>query len=123
MLYDSKNKLNSCDPKLIEIVRELALTHDFVVCCGHRSKEEQDQAFKSGNSKVKFPNSKHNSLPSKAVDLAPCSKEGRAIDWGNLKAFDELANAFKAIAEGKDTQIVWGGDWLSFKDKPHFELS
>ena len=122
MLFDSRNKLNSCEPKIIEIVKELGLSHDFVVCCGHRTKEEQELAFKSGNSKVKFPNSKHNSLPSSAVDLAPCSKDGKKIDWNDIKAFKALAQALKEIAEAKGVTIEWGGSWVSFKDYPHFQI-
>ncbi|MFO0411980.1 MAG: M15 family metallopeptidase, partial [bacterium] len=30
--------------------------------------------------------------------------------------------AFKAAAVRQGTAIVWGGDWSSLRDGPHFEL-
>jgi hypothetical protein len=44
---------------------------DFKILCGHREEKEQNEAFNKGNSKLKWPQSKHNSLPSLAVDIAP----------------------------------------------------
>jgi peptidoglycan L-alanyl-D-glutamate endopeptidase CwlK len=35
------------------------------------------------------------------------------------KAYDDLANIIKAAV----FDIEWGGDWKSFKDKPHYQLA
>jgi len=82
--------------------------------CGHRTKEKQEEAFNSKHSKVHFPKSKHNSLPSKAVDVAPYP-----IDWNDLERFYNFGGYVRGIAESLGIKIRWGGDWnenLELKD-------
>jgi hypothetical protein len=114
----SKDRLNTCDPKLIKLIEAVATSRPVYVTCGHRNKADQDAAVKGGFSKTPFPTSKHNSLPSKAVDLAPMSP----IDWKNIEAFKELGKQVKEKAQELNIKIRWGGDFTSFKDYPHFEL-
>ena len=72
-----------------------------------------------------YPNSKHNKLPSKAVDVAPYP-----IDWNDPDRFYHFAGYVRGIAEGMGIKIRWGGDWngnfdlkdQNFYDLPHFEL-
>jgi peptidoglycan L-alanyl-D-glutamate endopeptidase CwlK len=91
--------------------------------CGHRSKAEQDKAFADGFSKVQFPNSKHNSLPSMAVDVAPFP-----INWKDAEGWEKLGEiVWKCwqklpISERAGYRLVWGGHWKKFKDSPHFEI-
>ncbi|WP_287011719.1 M15 family metallopeptidase [Brevundimonas sp.] len=33
-----------------------------------------------------------------------------------------MAEAFRAAAAARGTPIVWGGDWPTLRDGPHFEL-
>lgn len=40
-------------------------------------------------------------------------------DW---PLYPRIAAAFKQAALERRTPIVWGGDWKSLKDGPHFEL-
>jgi peptidoglycan L-alanyl-D-glutamate endopeptidase CwlK len=40
-------------------------------------------------------------------------------DW---PLYPRIAAAFKAAAVRQGTAIVWGGDWSSLRDGPHFEL-
>ena len=75
--------------------------------------------------------SKHNSYPSKAVDIAPYP-----IDWNNRKRFILLGGYVEGIAKMLkekgiiDSNIVWGADWDSdnymndhtFIDLPHFQV-
>ena len=42
---------------------------DHSVLKGHRPEDEQNAAFASGASQVRWPNGKHNALPSKAIDV------------------------------------------------------
>ena len=58
----SLERLSTCNGLLQEILNEAINIMDFTVLWGHRDKEEQNKAFRDGNSKVKFPNSKHNSI-------------------------------------------------------------
>lgn len=99
-----------------------------IITCGYRGQAEQDEAFKSKRSKVQWPNSKHNSAPAKAMDLA-IVRAGK-IDWNATRNFYFLAGVVKAVAKAKGIAIRWGGDWDSdndfadqqFNDLPHFEI-
>lgn len=129
----SMQRLQTCDPRLQEILLEAIKWVDFTVLCGHRTKEEQDEAVMHGFSKVRFPNSKHNSFPSKAVDIAPWFRDVK-IDWKDIPAFARLAGYIQRIADEKGIKIRWGGDWDGdwrtaghddserFLDAPHIEL-
>lgn len=113
----SKSRLGTCHNLLQDILNEAIKEYDFSVLCGHRGKAEQDAAYNAGNSKLKFPQSKHNQMPSLAVDIAPYP-----IDWNDLDRFKELGAIVKRIAREKGIDLSWGGDWKSFKDYPHFQL-
>ncbi|MCP4482089.1 MAG: M15 family metallopeptidase [bacterium] len=116
----SKEKLKECHPYLQIILSKAIEIMDFTIICGHRGKELQNEAFKNGKSKLKYPKSKHNGKPSLAVDIAPYP-----IDWNDKYRFEMLAMLILKIAQetpmGK-YKIQWGGHWYKFKDLPHFEL-
>ena len=123
----SKERLLECDEKLQSIVKELLKTFNVTVLQygGHRSLQVQQMLFEAGKSKVVYPNSKHNSEPSRAVDIAPYP-----VDWDDLYRFYYMAGEVFRIAHFKGINIRWGGDWngnkdfsdQNFNDLPHFEL-
>jgi peptidoglycan LD-endopeptidase CwlK len=121
----SRKALDSADPKLRQLFDEVIKTYDCSVICGFRNEEEQEAAFHSGKSKVQWPNSKHNTFPSKAVDVAPWP-----INWGDDKSFYYFAGYVKRVAEGLGIKVRYGGDWNgnlrmkdeNFLDADHFEL-
>jgi peptidoglycan L-alanyl-D-glutamate endopeptidase CwlK len=90
---------------------------DFVVIEGLRTRKRQEQLVASGASQT--INSRH--LTGHAVDLLPLdSTTGKGeFAW---PLYDKLGPAVKASAKKEGVPIVWGGDWTSFKDGPHFEL-
>ncbi len=104
-------------PKLQEIVDEAIKHFDFSIIAGHRGEKEQNEAYKKGTSKLKYPLSQHNTIPSRAVDLAPYP-----VDWKDLEGFIQLSKLIKSIAEGKGIKIRCGVDWRLFRDYPHYEL-
>ena len=118
-------RLSTCDQRLQKICHEVIKKVDFSVLCGHRTKEDQDLAYARGFSKLRYPRSKHNKLPSLAVDLAPWP-----INWNNIQRFIDLAEVFMAEAKRQKIKIRWGADWNrngtwkdeKFRDWPHFEL-
>lgn len=122
----SKKSLKSCDPKLQEIFNEVIKHFDCVVLEGARSKEKQDDLFHQNLSKLKWPESMHNHMPSLACDVAPFP-----IDWEDSAAHYYFAGLVKGIALSKGIRIIWGGDWdgdndlhdQSFFDLVHFELA
>jgi len=109
--------LSECDPRIQQICNEAIKYYDFAVVCGHRNQEEQDECFRNGTSKLRYPKSKHNSLPSLAVDLVPYP-----IDWKDIKRFKQLGVIMKREADKLGIRIRWGGDFIFFKDYPHFEV-
>lgn len=134
----SQEKLSTCHEDLQIIFAVVLQTWDNTVLVGHRSKDDQTDAFISGKSKVQWPNSKHNSYPSKAVDVSPWPIPK---DWGanspeELSKFRHFAFYVLGIADALHLAGVtrhtlrWGGDWDSdkdvldntFEDLVHFEL-
>ncbi len=111
-------QLRTCHPDLVRLFAAVIERTDCTIICGHRNKADQDQAFAGGKSKLKWPKSRHNSLPSQAVDVVPYP-----IDWNNHQRFEELAVIVKECAAQLGIAITWGGDWTSFRDLPHWELS
>lgn len=102
-----------------------------LVIIGHRTKAEQDKAFAEKKSKLQFPKSKHNSNPSRAVDIAPLTliKGKQDIDWNNRELFAYFGGYVMRVADELKLKIRWGGDWNGNRnpkddgwDLVHFEL-
>jgi hypothetical protein len=116
---------SSLDKRLVKILDEAILVYDFTLICGHRTEEAQNEAFATGASKKQYPDSKHNSWPSIAVDVAPWP-----INWNDSLAFARLYGIIEAIAHDQGLELRWGGDWdrdggsrdQSFMDIGHLEL-
>jgi len=121
----SLDRLATCHPDLQRLFNEVIKHYDCSVLCGHRTKQEQDAAVASGNSKTTWPMSKHNSLPSKAVDVAPYP-----IDFNDVKRFYMFVGIVRGIASQMGIKIRCGADWdgdlevkdQNFHDLPHVEL-
>lgn len=118
-----KHRLQYVHPDLAKVVMKCGEILDIAVVCGNRSEVDQNHAFKQGKSKTKWPNSPHNRMPSLAVDLAPTLDKGRTIPWDKINLFKILAKEVLANAKELGIDIVWGGNWKTFKDYPHYELA
>lgn len=113
----SLDRLQTCDERLQRVLKIAIRHYDFSVLDGHRGRERQNQAFMKGHSKVEWPNSRHNKIPSLAVDIAPYP-----IDWEDIDRFKELGRLVLAIADTLKIRIEWGGYWKTLKDYPHFQV-
>lgn len=121
----SKKRLQTCDEKLQLLFNEVVKAFDCSILVGHRGEEDQNKAYREGNSQVKWPKGKHNKKPSSAVDVAPYP-----IDWEDRERFSYFAGFVKGVAWRLNTPIRWGGDWdgdtelsdNNFDDLVHFEL-
>jgi|TARA_R110002049_G_scaffold57810_1_gene158151 peptidoglycan L-alanyl-D-glutamate endopeptidase CwlK len=121
----SKSRLHTCDGRLIELFNKVVKEFDCTVIEGHRGKDAQNKAYNKGNSKLKFPNGKHNKSPSVAVDVAPYP-----IDWKDRDRFHYFGGYVLGIAKSLGLNIRWGGDWNQdtqtkdnkFDDLVHFEI-
>jgi peptidoglycan L-alanyl-D-glutamate endopeptidase CwlK len=113
----SIERLQGVHPDLVRVVeRAIDLTTvDFTVLEGLRSPERQQTLVASGASQTL--NSRH--ITGHAVDLG--AWVDNQVDW-SWPLYTKIANAMKAAANELGVSIVWGGDWRTFKDGPHFEL-
>lgn len=122
----SYSRLEGLHPDLIRVVeRAIQITkQDFFVGEGLRSLDRQIKLLERG--KTTTLNSRH--LTGHAVDIHPYPYEGDHDDDGipngqDWDAYRPLATAMKQAAKELKVAITWGGDWKSFKDGPHFQLS
>jgi peptidoglycan LD-endopeptidase CwlK len=113
----SKDRMAGVHPDLVAIVnRAIEITAvDFAVLEGVRSQAKQAQLVKVGASQTM--RSRH--LTGHAVDLG--AYVGGSVRW-DWPLYDRISEAVKAAAKELATPIEWGGDWVSFKDGPHFQL-
>jgi len=100
-----------------------ASPHDFVITEGLRTLARQRELVRIGASTTL--NSRH--LTGHAVDLyawVDVNRDGKVVfeEMANPRLMKRIADAIKAAAVAEDVPIVWGGDWRTFKDMPHFEL-
>ncbi len=122
----SKENLLSCDTRLQDIMNTAIKYIDFSIVKGFRSEIEQNKAYVNNYSKVKYPNSKHNSIPSKAVDIQPYPYPVKRV----TNQFTYLAGHILMVAHNLGYKIRWGGDWNlnqnvtdnNFNDLYHFEI-
>ena len=121
----SKERLATCEERLQEVFNEVIQFVDCSVLEGHRSQERQDKLYDEGKTKVKYPRGRHNSNPSRAVDVTPYP-----VDWEDRERQTLCAGFVLGIARAKGIKLRWGGDWdMDFKvmdnrfdDFPHFEV-
>ena len=121
----SKERLATCDERLRKVFNEVIKYIDCSVLEGHRSEERQNKLFEEGKTKVKYPKGRHNSSPSRAVDVTPYP-----VDWDDRERQTLFAGFVLGIARSMDIKLRWGGDWdrdtqvsnNSFDDLPHFEI-
>ena len=146
----SQNKLNTCHKNIIEICNEAIHFVDFSIITGHRTLEEQNALYPK-YTKLKWPDGKHNKLPSLAVDVAPYIKPYGVI-FGNpteivkmmdltgvseeeaktfvQKSYARLIGIIEGIAFQRNIKIRVGIDWdgdfdmldQTFHDLGHWEL-
>lgn len=130
--FISRQRLDTCNNDLQILFNEVVRHFDCTIVCGQRDEKAQNDAFDNGFSKLKFPESKHNNVPSLAVDAVPYP-----IDWKDVQRMRHFAGWVLGIAAllydimgVMEHRVRWGGDWnmntqvkdQRFDDLPHFEL-
>lgn len=132
----SRDRLSTCHPALRAVAtRAIELTPvDFMIVWGWRSQADQDRAFETGVSKVRWPNSRHNVMDgsqpySHAFDFAPWVDN--SIPWADTHLFALIAGVMFAAAAERHVALRWGGDFnrngltndQRFTDWGHIELA
>lgn len=129
--HSSFSKLATCHPDLQVLFYEVIKNFDCTILEGYRNEADQEKAFTNGNTKLHWPDGRHNRQPSMAVDVAPYP-----VNRENDKRMYWFAGYVMGIAqklkdEGRMTHSVrFGGDWdrdydildNQFQDLVHFEL-
>ncbi|MEQ4655674.1 M15 family metallopeptidase [Providencia manganoxydans] len=116
--HRSESNLQGVNPDLVKVVRRaLQLSEvDFGVTEGLRTLDRQKELVATGKSKTM--NSRH--LTGHAVDVVAYPTLSGSWDW---KWYEMIAKAFKTASQELGIDIEWGGDWKTFKDGPHFQLT
>jgi hypothetical protein len=114
----SRSRLKGVHPDLVRVVeRAIQISRvDFRVTEGRRTLARQKQLMASGATRTM--NSRH--LTGHAVDLV--ALVGGKVRW-DWPLYHQIAAAMKQAAKELRVPLTWGGDWRTFKDGPHFELS
>lgn len=121
IVQDKKSNLYFLHPELVNRIRGLViemsnLGHVIDIVQGYRSFEEQNKLFlkrpKVTNAKGGF--SWHNY--GLAVDFAFRDKNGK-INFSESNPWDKMGEI------GIKNGLEWGGDWVKFKDRPHFQIT
>lgn len=131
----SLDRLLTVHEKLHRLAHIVIKVFDISIICGHRPKEEQDKAFAEGRSKVQWPKGKHNSFPSRAIDVWPYPVKWPSLDKipaehrdaareyaAILASWYYMAGLFKGAGAALDIDVNWGGHFKSLFDAPHIEL-
>lgn len=127
----SLQRLESAHPQLKKLFIEAAkqCPVDIEISEVARTKKRQEELLKAGASTTM--NSRHipkvprhewygTKAVSHAVDFYVTVNGKVRWDW---PLYAKAAAHIKSVAEKLSISIVWGGDWKSFKDGPHIELS
>lgn len=118
--------------RMIALLKENNI--DYLIYCTYRSNEEQNELYAKGRTTegkiityAKGGQSKHNFI----VDGFPASKAWDGVPLINGKPLWDLyisKNVIHPVWEkvgiiGHSLDLVWGMDWIKFKEAPHWELN
>ncbi|TQI79991.1 peptidoglycan L-alanyl-D-glutamate endopeptidase CwlK [Serratia fonticola] len=114
----SEKNLQGVHPDLVKVARRaLELSPiDFCITEGRRSIERQRQLV--AEKKSQTMNSRH--ITGHAVDVFALPTSAGSWD---MQYYRQIAAAFKQAGDELKIPVEWGGNWTSFKDGPHFQLS
>lgn len=141
----SIEKMKGVHPKLIELMKKAISDspYDFKIIQGLRTAAYQNELYQQGRTKpgkivtkLDGYNKKSNHQAKAdgyghAVDIAVCGQydqNGNYVKYTtDAEMFDnkklvEISRHVKAVAKDMGLDIVWGGEWKTLYDTPHYEL-
>lgn len=115
-------RLKRAHPDLAKIIRRAAeiTTIPFTILQSDRTLTEQKANVAKGVSQTM--KSRHLISPDgfvRAVDVAPLDGKNASFAW---PLYHKLAPIMKQAAKDVNVPVEWGGDWVKFKDGPHWQL-
>lgn len=135
VLSKSAKKISDLDP-VVQAVTTMLIERSFacgvpiVITQGLRTYEEQNKLYSQGRTKpgnivtnARGGYSNHNF--GLAVDFALLLPNGSSVSWNmNLDGNENKKSDWDEVVQiAKDLGFSWGGDWFSFKDYPHLEMT
>ena len=124
-LFIDPETAKQMDPDLVKVAERAARDNPGLFAFNPKTKTirteaEQREMVKKGWSKTM--KSKHRE--GKALDLVPINPETREADPDYQEGYSKISDAMRKAAEQEGIKdLKWGGDWKSFVDKPHWEVS
>jgi peptidoglycan L-alanyl-D-glutamate endopeptidase CwlK len=113
----SEANLVGVNKALIKVARRaLELSPvDFKITEGLRTIERQRQLVKEGKSQTM--NSRH--ITGHALDVFALPTPAGSWD---MSYYRQIAAAFRQASDELQIPVEWGGNWITLKDGPHFQL-
>ena len=141
----SIEKMEGVHPKLIELMKKAIgdSPYDFKIVQGLRTAEYQNSLYQQGRTKPGKIVTKLDGYSRKSNHQAKADGYGHAVDIAVCGQYDqngnyvkcttdaemfdnkklvEISKHIKAVAKEIGLEIVWGGDWKTLYDTPHYEL-
>ena len=111
----SKKKIGTMHPDLQAILYDAIEIMNLTAVWGYRGELDQNIAFDKGNSKLRFPESDHNRMPSKAGDVIPYPEGWKA----SREQFMFMQGILRGIAHKRGIRLKPLINW----DLAHFGLA
>lgn len=111
LIDDAATRFQSDHPGLSVIITE-----------GPRTHERQRELKRIGASKTLHSRHIADLSPTKralAVDVAIFQGKTPLWDW---PLYEHFAEYVKPLAETRRIKLTWGGDWLKYRDGPHYQI-
>ncbi len=105
----SDAELLGADPLLRRVAYKVLKIKDHSVLKSHRPEHEQNEAFESGNSKLQWPEGKHNAWLSKALDVQTYPRPEHDRDL--LPEQYYLLGLYVGIGAELGIKLRSGADW------------
>ncbi len=128
---ESIDILNTCHIDLQTLFYTIIKSFDCKPTCGFRNEKNQNLAYLTGKSKLKWPDGKHNQQPSWAIDIYPFPIDFKDTNRIIFFAGFVMGTASNLLKQNKISHSIrWGGNWNQdnnlkdnlFNDLGHFEL-
>jgi peptidoglycan L-alanyl-D-glutamate endopeptidase CwlK len=134
----SLDNLEGVHPKLVEVMKAAITdsTVDFTITEGLRTLKRQQELYAQGRTKKGNIVTNADGVKNKSNHQAKSDGYGYAVDLypyffgqvqvnhkDTIERLKDISKHIKGVAKELNIPIVWGGDWKSPYDPPHWELN